>query len=82
VIEQLASPDQGVRQRACEILAEIGTELSSKAIRKLPADPIPWVRDAAKNALRSIQNRKKLSGQPEEKDSDSPKAAKPKVNDI
>ena len=82
VIEQLASPDQGVRQRACEILAEIGTEVSSKAIRKLPADPIPWVRDAAKNALRSIQNRKRLSGPTDTKDSTSPEAVKAKASDI
>lgn len=61
VIGQLASPDQGVRQRACEILAEIGGETTLKAMKRLPADKVPWVRDAANNAVRSIQNRLKIT---------------------
>lgn len=61
VIGQLASPDQGVRQRACEILAEIGTEVTLKAMKRLPPDKVPWVRDAASNAIRSIQNREKIT---------------------
>jgi len=61
VIGQLASPDQGVRQRACEILAEIGTEVTLKAMKRLPPDKVPWVRDAAANAIRSIQNREKIT---------------------
>lgn len=61
VIGQLASPGFKVRQRACQILAEIGTEKTLKAMKKLPADTNPWVREAANNAVRSIQNRMKLT---------------------
>ena len=61
VIGQLASPDQAVRQRACEILAEIGTDVTLKAMKRLPPDKVPWVRDAAANAIRSIQNREKVT---------------------
>ncbi|MFM1801052.1 MAG: hypothetical protein RJA81_404, partial [Planctomycetota bacterium] len=61
VIQQLGSGDADIRRRACDILAEIGTQESLKAFRKLPADPSFSVRNAANNAMRAIQNRSRLA---------------------
>lgn len=68
VIQQLGSGDSDLRKRACDILAEIGTDVSLKAFRKLPADSSFVVRNAANNAIRAIQNRNKLAD-----DGDKPK---------
>jgi hypothetical protein len=71
VIPLLGSNDDGIRKNACEILGEIGSDATLAAMKKLPPDRSPFVRDAASNALRSIQNRKKLSGEPLGKESSS-----------
>ncbi len=62
VIGQLTSTNDRVRDRACKILAEIGTEESLNVMKKLPADSSFFVRTSAVDAMRAIQLRQRLKG--------------------